>query len=100
MMMKACNDEPWFWFNARRWLSETAVLSPSEKGAFFGLVCLQEENGGPLDDNDKHVSRLLYVDPRTWRAARKRLLDAGKINVAGGHITVKTNGLTRSRSDG
>lgn len=61
------------------WLAGTVVLTAVEKGCYDTVLNLIYSKGGPIDDDPVWLARNCRCDPRTWKAARRRLLELGKI---------------------
>lgn len=53
-------------------------LSVSEMACYVQVVALIYSNAGPIDDTEA-LAKAMGCDRRTWLAARRRLLDLGKL---------------------
>jgi len=68
-------------FGADEWLAGTSDLTVVEKGCLITVCALIYSKGGPIDDDPAWLARNCRCDPRTWKAARRRLLELGKIQL-------------------
>lgn len=70
-------------------LNGMAMLTLEERGAYNGIIDLLYSRDGDVPDNDKLVGNVLRVNPRTWRAIKKRLIGHGKVWIEDGKIHAK-----------
>jgi len=70
---------PWFKMYPQDWLDGTRDLKPEVRGIYIDCLSLIYEFERPLRDNPKWVAHQLHVPVQTWVAARKVLLEAGKL---------------------
>jgi len=66
----------------------TMSLSLEEKGAYSLCLDLIYDRGGPIPDDARWLSGVCGVSIRKWNALRERLIEAGKIYVALGLLSV------------
>ena len=91
-------------FSPDEWLAGTVALGVVDKGCFWTVCALIYSHGGPIDDDPIWLAKNCGCDPRTWKAARQRLLDCGKLtlvgpNSAGGNGGAGGGQLTNSRCE-
>lgn len=66
-------------FSPDEWLAATVSLTVVEKGCYWTVCALIYAHGGPVDDDPLWIAKNCGCDPRTWKAARRRLLSSGKL---------------------
>lgn len=70
-------------FSPDEWLAATVGLSAVDKGCYWTVCALIYARGGPVDDDPVWIAKNCGCDPRTWKAARRRLLSCGKLTLVG-----------------
>jgi uncharacterized protein YdaU (DUF1376 family) len=65
----------------------TAVLSLEESGAYIKVISLIYSRGGPIDDDERWLSRAISADVRSWRRLRGALIEKGKLTAMDGKLS-------------
>ena len=68
-------------FTPDEFLAGTVRLTAVERGCYWTVCCLIYSRGGPVDDDPKWLAKACNCHGNTWLAARRRLVDLGKLTV-------------------
>lgn len=85
-LRKKSTPDPWYKRYAREYHEGTRELKLHERGAYSDILDLIYMAGGPIKDDERAIAHRLYVDVRTWRPIRKRLLALGKLYIVRGYL--------------
>lgn len=69
------------------WVASTRGMSLDEEGFFWRFTVLFYDRMGDLPDNDATNARAMNLDVRRFKFMKARLIELGKISVAGGRLT-------------
>lgn len=78
---------PWYRRFPDNFIAGTVGLTLEEKGAYSLLLDLMYVRGGPVPDEPRYIAGVCNCSVRKWNAIRARLIELGKIEVAGGMLT-------------
>lgn len=70
---------PWYKRNPKDALNGMMKLTLEEKGAYNVVLDMLHLDGGPIEDDERCISRFCGCSIRKWRTVRDRLIALGKI---------------------
>ena len=68
----------WYKRDPEAALNGMANLTLEERGAYNGVLDLIYSKDGDLPDDDDLISRVLRINPRTWKKHKAALISKGK----------------------
>jgi hypothetical protein len=86
------NQIRWYKRDPTAALEGMAILTLEERGAYNTILDLIYAHDGCVDDDNRYIAGWLRCDVRIWKRIRARLIDLGKLYIAG-------NTLRNERAD-